>query len=102
MAKMSYQLPAGNIRVKKQSPHTRKAPYQLAGLGTTFRLQRYLRPVSWGVDKARVGRFAYPPKRVTAAAASLTAEVELLQQQRQWQPLSWTISLNKSVAANAR
>src|SRR5258705_13559142 len=28
MAKMSYQLPAGNDQGEKTSPHTRKAPYQ--------------------------------------------------------------------------
>src|SRR5882724_1295559 len=101
MAKMSYQLPAGNDQGEKTSPHTRKAPYQFGwDWGPRFVTSGIWRPVSleaW--DKARVEDLHILPKRVTAAAASLTAEVEVVADSN----VSATIILDnltdKSVAA---
>ncbi|MEK6282398.1 MAG: glycoside hydrolase family 2 protein [Acidobacteriota bacterium] len=80
MAKMSYQLPAGNDQGEKTSPHTRKAPYQFGwDWGPRFVTSGIWRPVSleaW--DKARVEDLHILPKQVTAATANLTAEVEVV------------------------
>ena len=80
MAKLSYQLPAGNDQGEKTSPHTRKAPYQFGwDWGPRFVTSGVWRPVSleaW--DKARVDDLHILPKQITAAAASLTAEVEVV------------------------
>ena len=80
MAKMDYQLPAGNDQGEKTSPHTRKAPYQYGwDWGPRFVTSGIWRPVSlqaW--DKARVEDLHILPKQVTAAAASLTAEVQIV------------------------
>jgi beta-mannosidase len=80
MAKLNYQLPAGNDQGEKTSPHTRKAPYQFGwDWGPRFVTSGIWRPVSleaW--DKARVEDLHILPKQVTAAAASLTAEVEVV------------------------
>ena len=80
MAKMDYQLPAGNDQGEKTSPHTRKAPYQFGwDWGPRFVTSGIWRPVSleaW--DKARVEDLHILPKQVTAAAANLTAEVEVV------------------------
>jgi len=80
MAKLSYQLPAGNDQGEKTSPHTRKAPYQYGwDWGPRFVTSGIWRPVSleaW--DKARVDDLHILPKQVTAAVASLTAEVEVV------------------------
>lgn len=79
MAKMDYQLPAGNDQGEKTSPHTRKAPYQFGwDWGPRFVTSGIWRPVvleAW--DKARVEYLHILPKQVTAAAASVTAEVEV-------------------------
>ena len=43
MAKMKYELPAGNDQGEKTSPHTRKAPYQYGwDWGPALRHQRHL------------------------------------------------------------
>ncbi|HVQ39751.1 MAG TPA: glycoside hydrolase family 2 protein [Pyrinomonadaceae bacterium] len=80
MATMSYQLPAGNDQGEKTSPHTRKAPYQYGwDWGPRFVTSGVWRPVSleaW--DKARVEDLHILPRKVTAAAANLTAEVEIV------------------------
>lgn len=80
MAKMSYQLPAGNDQGEKTSPHTRKAPYQFGwDWGPRFVTSGIWRPVfleAW--DEARVEDLHILPKQVTAAAASVTAEVEVV------------------------
>jgi beta-mannosidase len=80
MAKMNYQLPAGNDQGEKTSPHTRKAPYQFGwDWGPRFVTSGIWRPVyleSW--DKARVEDLHILPQQVTAAAANLTAEVEVV------------------------
>jgi beta-mannosidase len=80
MAKMNYQLPASNDQGEKTSPHTRKAPYQYGwDWGPRFVTSGIWRPVyleSW--EKARVEDLHILPKQVTAAAANLTAEVEVV------------------------
>ena len=80
MATMSYQLPAGNDQGEKTSPHTRKAPYQYGwDWGPRFVTSGVWRPVSleaW--DKARVEDLHILPKKVTAEAANLTADVEIV------------------------
>ena len=80
MAKMSYELPAGNDQGEKTSPHTRKAPYQFGwDWGPRFVTSGIWRPVyleAW--DEARVEDLHILPKQVTAAAASVTAEVEVV------------------------
>jgi beta-mannosidase len=80
MAKMSYQLPAGNDQGEKTSPHTRKAPYQFGwDWGPRFVTSGIWRPVfleAW--DEARVADLHILPKQVTAASARVTAEVEVV------------------------
>src|SRR6185369_2870690 len=80
MAKMSYQLPAGNDQGEKTSPYTRKAPYQFGwDWGPRFVTSGIWRPVyieAW--DEARVEDLHILPKQVTAAAASVSAEVEVV------------------------
>lgn len=80
MAKLSYQLPAGNDQGEKTSPHTRKAPYQYGwDWGPRFVTSGIWRPVfleTW--NRARLDDLHILPKQVTPAAASLTAEVEVL------------------------
>src|ERR1700682_4362027 len=80
MAKMSYELPASNDQGEKTSPHTRKAPYQFGwDWGPRFVTSGIWRPVSleaW--NNARVDDLHILPKQVTAAAATLTAEVEVV------------------------
>ena len=80
MAKMSYQLPAGNDQGEKTSPHTRKAPYQFGwDWGPRFVTSGVWRPVSlvaW--NTARFEDLHILPTKVTAASAMLTAEVEVV------------------------
>src|SRR5258707_5476363 len=80
MAKLDYELPAGNDQGEKTSPHTRKAPYQYGwDWGPRFVTSGIWRPVfleAW--DSARVADLHILPKQVTATAASLTAEVEVV------------------------
>src|SRR5467141_2952262 len=80
MAKMNYELPAGNDQGEKTSPHTRKAPYQYGwDWGPRFVTSGIWRSVyleAW--DKARVDDLHILPKQVTAAAARLMAEVEVV------------------------
>jgi len=80
MAKMSYQLPAGNDQGEKTSPHTRKAPYQFGwDWGPRFVTSGIWRSVyleAW--NEARIEDLHILPKQVTAAAASVTAEVEVM------------------------
>ena len=79
MAKMKYELPASNDQGEKTSPHTRKAPYQYGwDWGPRFVTSGVWRPVSLAVwDNARVDNLQIAPKQVTAAAANLTANVEV-------------------------
>src|SRR6266550_3927827 len=80
MGKLNYQLPAGNDQGEKTSPHTRKAPYQYGwDWGPRFVTSGIWRPVyleAW--DKARIEDLHILPRQVTAAAASLTADVEIV------------------------
>jgi beta-mannosidase len=80
MAKMKYELPASNDQGEKTSPHTRKAPYQYGwDWGPRFVTSGIWRPVSleaW--NNARVDDLHIVPKKITAGAAALTADVEVL------------------------
>ena len=80
MAKMDYQLPAGNDQGEKTSPHTRKAPYQYGwDWGPRFVTSGVWRPVSleaW--DQARVEDLHILPLRVNPTAANLAAYVEVV------------------------
>ncbi len=101
MAKMTYRLPAGNDQGEKTSPHTRKAPYQYGwDWGPRFVTSGIWRPVyleAW--NKARVEDLHIAQKQVSAVAAKLTAEVEVVANGS----LSATIvvdnSTDKSIAA---
>ncbi|MDX6444544.1 MAG: beta-mannosidase [Blastocatellia bacterium] len=79
MAKMDYELPAGNDQGEKTSPHTRKAPYQFGwDWGPRFVTSGIWRPVyleAW--DTARVADLHIVPTEVRADVANLTAEVEV-------------------------
>lgn len=79
MAKMSYQLPAGNDQGEKTSPHTRKAPYQFGwDWGPRFVTSGIWRPVSleaW--DSARVTDFYVAQNQVSKEQASLTAQLDI-------------------------
>ncbi|HZE69785.1 MAG TPA: glycoside hydrolase family 2 protein [Pyrinomonadaceae bacterium] len=79
MAKLNYQLPAGNDQGEKTSPHTRKAPYQFGwDWGPRFVTSGIWRPVfleAW--DKARVDDLQILPRKITADSAFLTAMVEV-------------------------
>jgi beta-mannosidase len=80
MAKLDYQLPAANDQGEKTSPYTRKAPYQFGwDWGPRFVTSGVWRPVfleAW--NRARIEALHILPRQVTAEAAHLTAEVEIL------------------------
>ncbi len=80
MAKMKYELPASNDQGEKTSPHTRKAPYQYGwDWGPRFVTSGIWRPVSlesW--DTSRVDDLHIVTKKITASAADLAAEVEVV------------------------
>jgi beta-mannosidase len=80
MAKMKYELPAGNDQGEKTSPHTRKAPYQYGwDWGPRFVTSGVWRPVyleAW--DTARVDDLHLIPVKISSAAANLTADVEVV------------------------
>src|SRR5438552_13636308 len=80
MAKMHYELPAANDQGEKTSPHTRKAPYQYGwDWGPRFVTSGIWRPVSleaW--NTSRVNDLHIAPKKITADAANLSAEVEVV------------------------
>ena len=73
MAKMSYQLPAGNDQGEKTSPFTRKAPYQFGwDWGTRFVTSGIWRPIfleAW--DKARIDDLQITQKQVSKEQADL-------------------------------
>jgi beta-mannosidase len=80
MAKMNYELPAGNDQGEKTSPHTRKAPYQYGwDWGPRFVTSGIWRPVvleAW--DNARIADLHLLPREIRADVANLTAEVEVV------------------------
>ncbi|MDX6403935.1 MAG: beta-mannosidase [Blastocatellia bacterium] len=80
MAKMNYELPAGNDQGEKTSPHTRKAPYQFGwDWGPRFVTSGIWRPVLLEVwDNARVADLHILPREVRADFANVTAEVEVV------------------------
>src|SRR6267142_3643664 len=99
--KMDYELPAGNDQGEKTSPHTRKAPYQYGwDWGPRFVTSGIWRPVyleAW--DQARVDDLNILPKQITAAAATLTAEVEVVANNRANATIIVDNLTDKSVAA---
>src|SRR3989440_161802 len=80
MAKMNYELPAGNDQGEKTSPHTRKAPYQYGwDWGPRFVTSGIWRPIfleAW--NEARVADLNILPREIRADIANLTAEVEVV------------------------
>lgn len=80
MAKMKYELPAGNDQGEKTSPHTRKAPYQFGwDWGPRFVTSGIWRPVyleAW--EKARVDDLHILPRQISADAANMTADIEVV------------------------
>ena len=80
MAKMDYELPAGNDQGEKTSPHTRKAPYQYGwDWGPRFVTTGIWRPIyleAW--NEARINDLHLLPKQITPQAASMTAQVEVV------------------------
>ena len=80
MAKMDYELPAGNDQGEKTSPYTRKAPYQYGwDWGPRLVTSGIWRPVfldAW--DEARVNDLHIQTREIRAAVANLTAEVEVI------------------------
>ncbi len=79
MAKMNYELPAGNDQGEKTSPHTRKAPYQYGwDWGPRFVTSGIWRPVfleAW--DEARLSDLQILPRSITTGPAFLLAMVEV-------------------------
>jgi beta-mannosidase len=79
MARMNYELPAGNDQGEKTSPLTRKAPYQYGwDWGPRFVTSGVWRPVfleSW--DEARLSDLQILPGNINADRAMLTAIVEI-------------------------
>ncbi len=80
MAKMDYELPAGNDQGEKTSPHTRKAPYQYGwDWGPRFVTSGIWRPVfieAW--DDARIADLHLMTREVRSGIANVTAEVEVV------------------------
>src|ERR1041384_1277877 len=80
MAKMDYELPAGNDQGEKTSPHTRKAPYQYGwDWGPRFVTSGIWRPVfieAW--DDARIADLHLVTREVRSGIADVTAEVEVV------------------------
>ena len=79
MAKMDYELPAGNDQGEKTSPHTRKAPYQYGwDWGPRFVTSGIWRPIYLEVwDTARIDDAYLVTKQVNDEAATIAAQIEL-------------------------
>src|SRR6267378_7834699 len=101
MAKMNYELPAGNDQGEKTSPHTRKAPYQYGwDWGPRFVTSGIWRPVSleaW--DDARLADLHILPREIRADLANLTAEVEVVAAARTNATIVVNNLTNKTVTA---
>lgn len=79
MAKMAYELPAGNDQGERTSPHTRKAPYQYGwDWGPRFVTSGVWRPVYLEVwDTARIDDAYLMTRDIKNDAATVTAQIEL-------------------------
>jgi beta-mannosidase len=79
MAKMDYELPAGNDQGEKTSPHTRKAPYQYGwDWGPRFVTSGIWRPVYLEVwDTARIDDAHLVTMMVVNGNATIAAHVEV-------------------------
>src|SRR5438128_7305449 len=80
MAKMAYELPAGNDQGEKTSPHTRKAPYQYGwDWGPRFvtcGIWKPIRLVAW--NDARISDLHIEQKAVSRLDATLIAHVQVV------------------------
>jgi len=80
MAKLSYQLPSPNDQGEKTYPYTRKAAYHFGwDWGPRFVTSGIWKPLyleAW--DDARINDLHILQKQISAAAANLTAEVEVI------------------------
>jgi beta-mannosidase len=101
MAKLNYQLPAGNDQGEKTSPYTRKAPYQFGwDWGPRFVTSGIWRPVyleAW--DKARMNDLHILPRQITGAAANLTAGIEVVADSKASATIIVDNLTDKSIAA---
>src|SRR5882672_5656259 len=101
MAKMDYELPAGNDQGEKTSPHTRKAPYQYGwDWGPRFVTSGIWRPVfleAW--DDARVADLHIQTRGIRADVANVTAEVEVVAAARTGATIVINNLTNKTVTA---
>lgn len=80
MAKLTYQLPAGNDQGEKTSPYTRKAPYHYGwDWGPRFVTSGIWRPVSleaW--DSARLSDLHIRQTQVGREQANLSAQIDIV------------------------
>ena len=104
MAKMDYELPAGNDQGEKTSPHTRKAPYQYGwDWGPRFVTSGIWRPMfleAW--DEARVADLHILPNEIRADVANMTAEVEVIADANSDVTIAVDNLTDKTVAAQRR
>jgi beta-mannosidase len=104
MAKMNYELPAGNDQGEKTSPHTRKAPYQYGwDWGPRFVTSGIWRPVfleAW--DNARIADLHILSREVRADVANLSAEIEVVASANTEATIVVDDLTNKTVAAQRR
>src|SRR5437870_622302 len=104
MAKMDYELPAGNDQGEKTSPHTRKAPYQYGwDWGPRFVTSGIWRPMfleAW--DNARVADLHILPNEIRADVANMTAEVEVIAGANSDATIAVDNLTDKTVAAQRR
>src|SRR5438270_923101 len=104
MAKMDYELPAGNDQGEKTSPHTRKAPYQYGwDWGPRFVTSGIWRPVfleAW--DNARLADLHIVSREIRADVANLTAEIEVIAAARTDATIVVDNLTDKTVAAQRR
>jgi len=79
MAKMDYELPAGNDQGEKTSPHTRKAPYQYGwDWGPRFVTSGIWRPVYLDVwDSARIDSAYLVTMTIVNGNATIAAHVDV-------------------------
>lgn len=104
MAKINYQLPAPNDQGEKTSPYTRKAPYHYGwDWGPRFVTSGVWKPVhleAW--DGARADDLHILQKQVSADAASLTAQVEIVADSETDATVIVDNLTNKSIAAQSQ
>jgi beta-mannosidase len=104
MAKMDYELPAGNDQGEKTSPYTRKAPYQYGwDWGPRLVTSGIWRPVfleAW--SNARLADLHILPRHIDAGIANLTAEIEVIAGAKSDATIVIANLTDKNVAAQRR